>query len=73
VPSLHRPVAPAGGVPVEADVVVEALDAACVSLLDEEVAAPVDEVVFEVDFVEEPLVEVLLVEASAAPYHSLTP
>ena len=70
MPSLHRPVAPAGGVPVEADVVVEVLEAACLSLLEDEV---VFEVVFEVDFVEVPLVEALPVEVSAAPYHSLTP
>ena len=67
VPSLQRPVAPAGGVPVAA---VEVVEAACVFLLDDDdVAAGVDEVDLAVDLV----VDVQLVDASAGPYHSFTP
>lgn len=69
VPSLQRPVASAGRVPVAA---VEVVDV--VSLLDEVVAAGVDAVVFAVDLaVDVLLVDELLLDASAAPYHSFTP
>lgn len=70
MPSLQSPVEPAGGVPVAAVEVGDVVDAACVSLLDEDVvAAGVVEVVLAVDLV----VDELLVDASAAPYQSFTP
>ena len=73
MPSLHSPVAPAGGVPVAADDVVDVVEAACASLLDDDVVAAVDVVFTEVPLVDASFVELVLVEASAPPYQSLTP
>ena len=72
---MQSPVASAGGVPVAADDMVDVVEAACVSLLEDDVVAAVDDVVFAADLVGVPLVDapLALVEASAAAYHSLTP
>ncbi len=68
MPSLQSPVEPVGGVPVAAVEVGDVVEAACVPLFDDD-AAGVVEVVLAVDLV----VDVLLVDASAAPYQSFTP